>query len=223
MWGLWTEQATHALAFLPFVDDLVRQQQSPSIPPTLDLCLPVIDWQPDYAGYCDRVKRNKPKRRGAPIVQLPAGYPEQIHSPLAWTPANLREQRYIFQITTVELLEAEAALKAFKGKPIFPKLGAGSVRALIQVGIYLDSSQPLSAISRTTFPLPNLGPRIVRIARQLEFGCGFFVLRGFDPKKYSSEENIALYAGIASYVGDKRSRQDENGCMLREYHIVAPK
>ena len=91
------------------------------------------------------------------------------------------------------------------------------------MGNYLDSSQPLSAISRTTFPLPSLGPRIVSIARQLDFGCGFFVLRGFDPKKYSSEENVVLYAGIASYVGDKRGRQDENGCMLREYHIVAAK
>ena len=108
----------------PFVDDLVRQQQQqqpPSIPPTLDLCLriqqPVIDWIPHYAGYCDRVKRNKLKRRGAPIVQLPAGYPEKIHSPLAWTPADLREQIYIFQIAPVEILEAEAALKAFKGKP----------------------------------------------------------------------------------------------------------
>jgi len=52
------------------------------------------------------------------------------------------------------------------------------------------------------------------IASQLDFGCGFFVLRGFEPRNYSPDENVILYAGIASYVADKRGRQDERGNML---------
>ena len=72
----------------------------------------------------------------------------------------------------------------------------------------------MSAISPLSFPLPKLGPRIAMIASQLDFGCGFFVLRGFEPRNYSSDENIILYAGIASYVADKRGRQDERGNML---------
>ena len=75
----------------------------------------------------------------------------------------------------------------------------------------------MSAISPLTFPLSNLGPRIASIAKQLDFGCGFFVLRGFEPRNYSSDENAILYAGIASYVADKRGRQDEHGNMLCEY------
>ena len=186
----------------------------------------MIDWIPYYLSYCDRVKCNKLKPRGAPIMQLLARYLEKIHFPLAWMPAALCEQIYIFPIAPVEILEAEAALKAFQGKPkLAPqKSNAGQRRfcsllecMLIQVRNYLDLSQPLSTISRMTFPLPSLGPRIVGIARQLDFGCGLFALRGFDPKKYSSKENVVLYARVANYVEDKHGRQDVNGCMLCEY------
>ena len=74
----------------------------------------------------------------------------------------------------------------------------------------------MSAISRSTFPLPKLGQRLSEISLQLDFGCGFFVLRGLEPRKYSSEENVILYAGIASYVADTRGKQDEQNNVLRE-------
>lgn len=78
----------------------------------------------------------------------------------------------------------------------------------------------MSAISQSTFPLPNLGQKVSKISLQLDFGCGFFVLRGFEPRKYSSEENVILYTGIASYVADKRGRQDEQGNVLRKLGVV---
>ena len=64
--------------------------------------------------------------------------------------------------------------------------------------------------------MPNLGQKLSTISSQLDFGYGFFVLRGLEPPKYSSEENVILFAGIASYVADKRGKQDEQGNMLRE-------
>ncbi|KAF8443469.1 hypothetical protein BDZ91DRAFT_174561 [Kalaharituber pfeilii] len=155
---------------------------------------PDIDWQPNFQKYSERVQRNKARRRNG-SGQLPEGYPREISSPLVWTGAELREDQYIFHLTEAEIMEVEKAMKDFK---------ASNLRK--------------SAIDRDTFSLPLLGPRITEISRQLDNGCGFFILRGFDPKKYSSEENVILYAGVASYVADKRGRQDEHGNML--LHLV---
>ena len=63
-------------------------------------------------------------------------------------------------------------------------------------------------ISRSTFPLPTLSPLLREEARQLHSGRGFFVLRGLQPDKYSIEENIIIYAGVSSYIGSIRGRQD---------------
>ena len=41
------------------------------------------------------------------------------------------------------------------------------------------------------------------------------MLRGLNPKKYSSEENVLIYAGISCWVAEKRGRQDEHNNMLR--------
>lgn len=75
---------------------------------------------------------------------------------------------------------------------------------------------PMSALAKENFSLPTLGPKLVEISKRLDNGVGFFVLRGFEPKKYSSEENVILYTGISCYVASQRGRQDENANMLRK-------
>ncbi|KAF8435248.1 hypothetical protein BGX38DRAFT_1100479 [Terfezia claveryi] len=163
------------------------------------LLQPDIDWQPNFAKYGERVKRNKLKRAVPGLnTELPFGYPREISSPLVWSGPELKEQgedKYVFHLTPAEIRETEGALEAFKA-----------------------SKQSMSAISPLSFPLPNLGLRIASIANQLDFGCGFFVLRGFEPRNYSSSDNVILYAGIASYVADKRGRQDEHGNLL--LHLI---
>jgi len=63
-------------------------------------------------------------------------------------------------------------------------------------------------VNQTTYPLPNLGPLLRERAKDLQTGRGFFVLRGLQPDKYTIEENIIIYAGISSYIGPVRGRQD---------------
>jgi hypothetical protein len=64
-------------------------------------------------------------------------------------------------------------------------------------------------INRTTFPLPSLGNLLREGSRELHFGRGFFVLRGIPVDKYTTEENIIIYTGVSSYVGDLRGRQEK--------------
>jgi len=69
-------------------------------------------------------------------------------------------------------------------------------------------------ISQTTFPLPGLRARLLQTAQEVHQGRGFAVLRGLDPSKYSLADNVILYAGIASYIGNKRGLQDRSGNVL---------
>lgn len=79
---------------------------------------------------------------------------------------------------------------------------------------------PMAELSRETFHLPKLGPRLIEVSRNLYLGCGFIVVRGLEPEKYSAEENVIIFAGVASYIAEIRGRQDEDGNVLRESALV---
>ncbi len=36
-------------------------------------------------------------------------------------------------------------------------------------------------------------------------------MRGLDPAKYSREDNIVIFLGVSSYVGEMRGKQDDLG------------
>jgi hypothetical protein len=75
--------------------------------------------------------------------------------------------------------------------------------------------KPLGYISQETFPLPTLGPVLKDLSRELYDGRGFFVLRTIPVQKYTREENVIVYAGVSSFVGNKRGLQDPtNGAVL---------
>lgn len=59
------------------------------------------------------------------------------------------------------------------------------------------------SVSRATFPLPNVGPRLREITRTLHNGQGFAVLRGLELAE-TPEDNMIIYLGISSYVGSQR-------------------
>ena len=67
---------------------------------------------------------------------------------------------------------------------------------------------PLGHISTETFPLPDLHPELRRLSRELHTGHGFFVLRGVRVESHTREDNIAIYAGLASHIAPLRGRQD---------------
>jgi hypothetical protein len=74
----------------------------------------------------------------------------------------------------------------------------------------------MEMLSRSSFPLPTLGPILSELAKQVHGGMGVFIIRGLNPDNYSRETNTVMYVGISSYIGETRGRQDEFGNMLRK-------
>lgn len=154
---------------------------------------PDIEWIPSFKSYRDRNLRRL--RNGGLKQTLPEGFPTKLESPLAWEGDELREEEYIVELSALEIEETEEALRDFKSKGI-----------------------SISCISRQNFVLPTLGPRLIALGATLYYGRGFFVLRGLEPQKYSSEDNVLIYVGLSSYVAEKRGRQDEHNNML--LHLI---
>ena len=59
----------------------------------------------------------------------------------------------------------------------------------------------------SNFSLPTLRPRLRSISKAIHLGRGLAIIKGLDPDKYSLKENIILFAGLSSYIGDKRGSQ----------------
>ncbi|KKY36002.1 putative taurine catabolism dioxygenase [Diaporthe ampelina] len=76
-------------------------------------------------------------------------------------------------------------------------------------------------VDAAKFPLPTLGPRLEEIAKNLHEGTGFSLLRGFDTKNYSDEDNLIIFLGLGSYIGSQRGAQNKSRVMIS--HITDAK
>ncbi|KAH6673450.1 hypothetical protein B0J14DRAFT_480841 [Halenospora varia] len=119
-------------------------------------------------------------------------WPGRLTSGLAWDPSMIsHESSYTYSLTATNIQEIENALESFKS------LG-------------LDGCD----VRQSTFPLPTLGESLLRLAIDVHCGKGFINVRGLNPENYSPEDNILLFLGLSSYIGEVRARQDEDGNML---------
>jgi hypothetical protein len=77
-------------------------------------------------------------------------------------------------------------------------------------------------VSPATFPLSEaLATRLRAITDRVYNDYGFYRLRGLDPASNTETENVILYAGITSYVADKRSRNiGEDPLLLHVTRLV---
>ena len=57
-------------------------------------------------------------------------------------------------------------------------------------------------IRQHDFPLPSLSVKLTDIARQLESGLGFTLIRGVPVERHSAEDSKILYWGIMTYFGE---------------------
>lgn len=78
------------------------------------------------------------------------------------------------------------------------------------IGLGLDGNE----VNPMNFPLPSLARNLQYLAYELHEGRGFFVLRGLDPVNYTPEDNAVIYLAIASYIAEKRGKQNEEGDMF---------
>lgn len=72
-------------------------------------------------------------------------------------------------------------------------------------------------VSRDNFPLPNLSRRLRSSSETLHMGRGFVVIRGLEASRYTVEDSVTVFLGVASYIAEKRGRQDRKGNMLCKF------
>ncbi|SLM34574.1 Taurine catabolism dioxygenase TauD/TfdA [Lasallia pustulata] len=159
---------------------------------------PSIRFQPSWEDYSARSKRVTRQRSNFPGEALPEGFPPLITGPRTWSGRDIATpDKFTFQLSSADLAEIESALAQFKDLP--------------------GTNGP-DQVSRDLFPLPILGRTLGRISEDLHKGCGVAILRGLNPKVYTPWENVILFTGLASYLGEQRGCQDEHGNMLT--HLV---
>ncbi|KHN97279.1 Taurine catabolism dioxygenase TauD/TfdA [Metarhizium album ARSEF 1941] len=105
---------------------------------------------------------------------------------------------YALHLTSEDITELDHALEAFKA-------------------LCLDGDE----VSKENFPLPRLGERLEKCSEVLHKGTGFFVMKGIDMSRYTVEDSVVIYLGMASYIADQRGIQDREGNVLR--HVTSSK
>ena len=119
-------------------------------------------------------------------TSLPEGFPAQLYSPLVWEGNDFPDlSTWTYTLCSEEIDEITSALKHFQSLQL-----------------------PLGCITPATFPLPTLRPILCDLSRTIHSRRGFFVLCGLPVSQYAQEETVIVYAGISSYIGSLRGRQD---------------
>ncbi|GJP88587.1 hypothetical protein CBS115989_1113 [Aspergillus niger] len=150
------------------------------------LVQPDIQYHPDYTKYTARTER-RIATETLPKT-LPKRFPEHLDSPLVWEGTEVEKRDdWIYQLNDGQLDEIDQALQFFKSKN--PSLGS---------------------INQSTFPLPTLHPILRDLSREIHLGRGFVVVRGLRIDHYTREDNIIIYAGVSSHIGNYRGRQEDN-------------
>jgi hypothetical protein len=82
---------------------------------------PDIQYQPDYKKYQERTARRL--EHGMLTRNLPAGFPQQLSSPLVWTKTDFKGEEWVTVLTEADQHEIAAALRVFQGSspPLTPE------------------------------------------------------------------------------------------------------
>ncbi|KAF4589150.1 Clavaminate synthase-like protein [Ophiocordyceps camponoti-floridani] len=136
---------------------------------------------------------------GTPFTAQGRHLPKPLTGPLVWSGSDFEsEASYTLRFDKDEIDEIGNAL-----------------------GNFLSLRVQREHVSCRNFPLPRLASRLEQAAETIHKGCGFVVLRGIDPSRYSILQNVIIFLGLAAYVADKRGLQDKSGNVLA--HITSSK
>lgn len=130
------------------------------------------------------------------FVKVSAG---TLAGPLIWSGADFKDDHpYTLRLSHEDVLEIDNALAEFN-----------------KLELHGDE------VSRDNFPLPRLSRRLRACTETLHLGRGFSVIRGLDATRYTVEDSVVIFLGLASYIAEKRGLQDRKGNMLS--HVTESK
>ncbi|KAK1835896.1 hypothetical protein QBC39DRAFT_249580 [Podospora conica] len=131
----------------------------------------------------------------------PAQTPQASRHPMAWRPEDFVEttNSSVIVVDQVGRTEVAQALESFKAHG-------------------LDGDE----VCRENFPLPSLASHLDdRASPNVHEGTGFAVIRGLDLSSFRPEDQLVIFLGLASYMGNVRGMQDRRGTMIA--HITDSK
>ncbi|KAH8427487.1 TauD/TfdA family dioxygenase [Aspergillus melleus] len=107
-------------------------------------------------------------------------FPKEISGPTLWKAEDYRDQpeKWTHRFTDEEIAELSGSADAF-----------------------LQSKIPLTGISKSNFPLPNLSHRLETLRRDLIDGKGFILFKGFPVEKWGNHKSAVAYMGLGTYLG----------------------
>ncbi|KAJ5084950.1 hypothetical protein NUU61_009529 [Penicillium alfredii] len=113
-------------------------------------------------------------------VQPYLEFPKVHTGPTVWTADDYREnpELWTHQFSLGEIFEISAAADNF-----------------------IESGTPLTGISKTNFPLPNLCKRLEVLRKDLIDGKGFFLFRGLPVREWDLQKCATAYMGLGAYLG----------------------
>ncbi|GJP96030.1 taurine catabolism dioxygenase TauD, TfdA family protein [Aspergillus niger] len=107
-------------------------------------------------------------------------FPKEITGPTVWKPEDYSNnpEKWTHRFTAEEIEELSAAADAF-----------------------LDAKIPMTGISKSNFPLPNLAARLHELRADLLDGKGFILFKGFPVEKWGNHKSAVAYMGLGTYLG----------------------
>jgi hypothetical protein len=103
---------------------------------------------------------------------------QPIRGASAWRGSDRRDDRWIHPLSVADAEEIRRALDHARRRRV-----------------------PLRRVGVEAFPLPTLGPRLVRLRRELDAGSGFAVVRGIPVEGYSTDELETIAIGLSRHLG----------------------
>ena len=117
---------------------------------------------------------------------------EPVLGNIAWKGAALADStNWLTQVSTQNIRDMEASLAAVRRRGL-----------------------PTEAITKADFPLPSLETRLGEIAREIESGRGFVLLRGLPVQRWGTEDTTAIYRAISTHLGAPTSQNRRGDRMM---------
>ncbi|KAF7591639.1 hypothetical protein BBP40_001278 [Aspergillus hancockii] len=107
-------------------------------------------------------------------------FPKEISGPTVWKAEEYRDHpdKWTHRFSSEEIAELSATADDFLAQKI-----------------------PLTGISKSNFPLPNLANRLAELRADLIDGKGFILFKGFPVQEWGNHKSAVAYMGLGTYLG----------------------
>ncbi|KAI0020365.1 hypothetical protein F4780DRAFT_770691 [Xylariomycetidae sp. FL0641] len=114
------------------------------------------------------------------LIQPYSAFPKRIEGPTMWEAEDYADnpERWVYQFSGEELEQISSAADQF-----------------------IATGNPITGITKETFPLPGLEHSLAAMLRELLNGKGFILYKGFPVHQWGKMKSAVAYFGLGIYLG----------------------